>query len=74
MAVRPKISRRAAVSPEAGGLIIEHHIVAMGNAHEVIASGGGEQGGQVFDVILVRLHVVGVTGVAAHGNAGEFPP
>ena len=57
---------------EAGGLVVEHHVVAVGDAHEVVAPGGGEEDGQVLDVVLVGLHVVGVAGVAAHGDAGEL--
>ena len=44
----------------------------MGDAHEIVAAGGRQQGGQVFDVILVGLHMVGVAGVAAHGDAGQL--
>ena len=57
---------------EAGGLVVEHHVVAVGDAHEVVAPGGGEEDGQILDVVLVGLHVVGVAGVAPHGDAGEL--
>ena len=44
----------------------------MGDAHKVVAPCHGQQTGQIFNVILVGLHVVGVTAVAAHGDAGEL--
>ena len=54
--------------PEAGGLVGEHDVIPVGNAHKVVAARQGQQGGQVFNVVLVRLHVVGVAAVAAHAD------
>ena len=57
---------------EAGGLVVEHHVVPVGDAHKVVAPGGGEEDGQILDVVLVGLHMVGVARVAPHGDAGEL--
>ena len=57
---------------EACGLVVEHHIVAVGNAHEIGAARRSEEGCQVFNVVLVGLHVVGIAGVAAHGKPQEL--
>ena len=56
----------------AGGLVVEHYVVPVGDPHEIVASGGGQQDGQILDIALIGLHVVGVAGVAAHGYAGEL--
>ena len=55
-----------------GGLIIQHNIVTHGNAHEVVAAGGGQQNGKVFQVVLIGFHVVGIADVNTHGNTGQF--
>ena len=44
----------------------------MRNAHEVVAPGQGQQACQVLNVVLVRLHVVGIAAVTAHGDPGEL--
>ena len=54
--------------PEAGGLVVEHDVVPVGDAHKVVAPGQGQQGGQIFNVVLICLHVVGVAAVAAHAD------
>ena len=55
-----------------GALIVEHDVVAVRDAHEVVAAGRGEQDGQVLDVVLIGFHVVGVARVAPHGDAREL--
>jgi hypothetical protein len=54
------------------GLVVEHHVVAHGDAHEVVHPGRGEEHLEVLHVVLIALGVVGVAGVAAHGDAGEL--
>ena len=44
----------------------------MGHAHEVVASGRRQQHSQVFIVVLVGAHVVGIAAVAPHGQAVEL--
>ena len=44
----------------------------MGNAHEIVAARHGEQGGQILNIVLVGLHMVGVAAVAAHGNTRQL--
>ena len=50
--------------PEAGGLVVQHDVVAVGNAHEVIAPRQGQQARQILNIILVSFHVVGIVAVA----------
>ena len=58
--------------PETGGLIVEHDIITVGNAHEIVAPGHGQKACQIFNVVLVGLHVIGVAAVTAHRNTGKF--
>ena len=44
----------------------------MGNAHEIVAPGHGQKAGQILNVVLVCLHVVGIAAVAPHGNSREL--
>ena len=53
-------------------MVVEHDVISVGDSHEIVASGHGQQCCQIFNVVLVSLHVVGVATVATHGNAGEF--
>lgn len=55
-----------------GALVGEHGVIAHGDAHEVVASSGGEHDGQVFDGVLVGAGVVGVAGVASHWDTGQL--
>ena len=57
---------------ESGALIHKHTVVAERNADNVIASGGDEKRGEVFDVILVGLHMVRITCVAAHRHSRQL--
>ena len=57
---------------EASGLVAQHNIVAMGDAHEVIAAGQGQKRSQVFDIVLIGLPMVGVAAVAAHADPREL--
>ncbi len=56
----------------AGGLVVEHHVVPVGYAHEIVAARRRQQHRQVFVVVLVGPHVVGIAAVAAHGQAVEL--
>ena len=58
--------------PEAGGLIVQHNVVPVGDAHKVVTAGNGEKGSKIFDGVLVGFHMVGVTAVATHGNTRQF--
>jgi len=44
----------------------------VGDSHEVVAARSRQQDGELFNVVLVGLHVVRVAGIAAHGDAGEL--
>ena len=44
----------------------------MGDAHEVIAPRHGQQAGQILDIVLIRLHVIGVAAVTAHADACQL--
>ena len=63
---------RCGLDPETGGLVVEHDVVPVGNAHKIIAACHGQKRGQIFNIVLVCLHVVGVAAVTAHGYTGEF--
>ncbi len=53
-------------------LVVQHDVVAAGDGDEEGASRQGEKKGEVFQIILIRRHVIGVAAVAAHGDAGKF--
>ena len=56
----------------AGGLIIQHHIVRAGNAHEVIAARRRQKQQQIVGGILVGGRVIGVANIAAHRQAEQL--
>ena len=53
-------------------LIVEHNVVTRRDAENVVDAGASKQQRQIFNVVLVGHHVVGVAAVAAHGNAGQL--
>ena len=53
---------------EAGALVMQHHVVGAGDAHDVIHARCAKHGQQRVHVILVGLDVVGVANVATHGQ------
>src|SRR5262249_30760503 len=57
---------------ERRGLIVEHDVVAHGQSHEKIDASRRQQDLQVLAIILVRVGMVRVTGVAAHGDAVQL--
>ena len=57
---------------KAGALVVEHHVVGAGHAHDVVHSGRAQQGEQRVHVVLVGFGVVGVADVAAHGQAEQL--
>jgi hypothetical protein len=57
---------------ETGALVVEHDVVGTGDAHDVIDAGGAEKGEQCVHIVLVGFCVVGVTDIAARGQAEEF--
>ena len=44
----------------------------MGNAHKIVAACHGQQGGKIFNIVLICLHVVCIAAIAAHGDAREL--
>ena len=57
---------------ERSGLVVQHHVVGTGNAHDEVNPGDTEQGQQHVHVVLVGFGVVGVADVAAHGHAQQL--
>ena len=57
---------------EGGGLVIEHHVVRAGDAHDEVDPGHTEQREQHVHVVLIGLCVVGVADVAAHRQAQQL--
>ncbi len=57
---------------ERGGLVVQHHVVRAGHAHDVADAGRAEQRQQRVHVVLVGLGMVGVADVAAERHAHEF--
>src|SRR5690606_9312192 len=55
----------------AGALVAEHRVVAHGHTHDEVPAGGGEEDGEVLQVVLGGAGMVGVADVAAHRDAGE---
>ena len=51
---------------------MEHDVVRARHAHDVVDAGRAEQREQRVHVVLVRLGVVGVAHVAAHGQAQQL--
>ena len=56
----------------AGGLVIQHHVVGTGNAHEVIAPRSRQKQEQVIGGILVGSGVIGVADITTHGQSKQF--
>ena len=56
----------------ARGLVVEHDVVGARNAHEVVASGGGEQDQEIVRGILIGGGVIRVADVAAHRQAEQL--
>ncbi len=55
-----------------GGLVVQHHIVGAGNAHDEIDAGRAEQGEQHVHVVLIGVGMIGVADVAAHRYAEQL--
>ena len=55
-----------------GALVIQHHIVTHRNTHEISTARSCQQYRQIFDVILISFHVIGITGIDSHGQPREF--
>ena len=55
-----------------GALIVEHHVVGTGHAHDEVDAGDAEQGQQRIHIVLIGFGVVGVADVAAHGQAEQL--
>ena len=58
-------------------LVIQHHVVGSGHAHDVRAAGHGQQGHQIVHVVLIGLGVIVVgtewaaAAMTAHGAADK---
>ena len=57
---------------EGGRLVVQHHVVGAGNAHDEVDAGRAEQGQQRVHVVLIGLGMVGVADVAAHRHAHQL--
>jgi hypothetical protein len=57
---------------ERRALVVEHHVVGAGNAHDEVDAGRAQQHEQRVHVVLVGLGVVGVADVAAHRHAEQL--
>ncbi len=57
---------------EGGGLVVEHHVVGAGNAHDEVDPGDAQQGQEHVHVVLVGLGMVGVADVATHRHAEQL--
>jgi hypothetical protein len=57
---------------EGGGLVVEHHIVGAGDAHDEVDPRHAEQGEQHVHVVLIGFGVIGVADVAAHRQAQQL--
>ena len=57
---------------EGSRLVVQHHIVRAGDAHEIVAAGDGQQREQVVHVVLVGFGVICVADVAAHRDAEQL--
>ena len=55
-----------------GRLVVEHHVVGAGHAHDVVAAGRGQQQQQVVGRVLVGRRVVGVADVHPHRQAEQL--
>ena len=55
-----------------GTLVHQHTVIAFRNPHNVVAACRHQKRCQVFNIVLVRLHMVGIACVAAHRNTGQF--
>ena len=71
---RPKAENLAHIERvvEAGALVVQHHIVRARHAHDVIHARGAQQRQQRVHVVLIGLRVIGVTHIAAHGQAQQL--
>ena len=75
-----ELRRRAKAQQRASGdrvmitrrLIVEHHVVGAGDAHEEVAAGRREQKQQVVGRVLVGVGVVGVADVDPHRQAQQL--
>ena len=44
----------------------------MRDPHEIVAARQSQKAGQIFNIVLVRLHVIGVAAVAAHADTCQL--
>ncbi len=65
---RPQIKRIV----ERRALVIEHHVVRSGHAHDVVHARRSQQREQRVHVVLIGLGVVCVTDVAAHRQSQQL--
>ncbi len=53
---------------EAGRLIGKHHVISHRNSHEVIHTREYEEHGKIFQIVLICIHVIGITSIDSHRN------
>ena len=64
---KPECTAREKSIMERRGLVIQHDVIRARNPHDEGATSYTQQGQQIVHVILVRVSMIGVTDVAAHG-------
>ena len=69
---QPEYATRVQRVVERGALVVQHHVVGAGHAHDEIAAGYAEQRQQHVHVVLVGIGMVRVADVAAHRQAEQL--
>ena len=53
-------------------LIHQHTVISLRYSYDIIAFCRSQQYGQILYVILICLHMIGVAGVASHGDSRKL--
>ena len=57
---------------ERSGLVVEHDVITQRHTDDEVTARRGQQDHQVFVEVLIRIRMVGVTAVTAHGDTAQF--